>query len=117
MIIPDSDLTHTVRVYSRAVSQGPENQPVYSYAFLTELPGLVVPMAARFSRDTREHVISDTMIFAAFARGIAEGQWVKCLDDSGEVVLIGEITQVDDPNLLHDHLELSVKKGSVEIDV
>lgn len=117
MIIPESDLTHWIRVYSRAVSQGSENQPIYTFAFMRELPGLIVKMSSRFDPGTREHVITDTLIFTEYALGIVEGQWVKCLDDDGNVVLIGEIVTVDDPNLLHDHLELSVKKGSVEIDV
>lgn len=117
MIIPDSDLIHTVRFYSRSVSQGTENQPVFAFGFLTELPALVVPQSARFDRDTREHIATDTLVFTPYAKGIVEGQWVKCIDQDGEVVLIGEITQVDDPNLIHDHLELMVKKGSAEIDV
>lgn len=117
MIIPESDLIHTVRVYSRSVSQGTENQPVFAFTFMTELPGLVVPQSARIDRDTREHVATDTLIFTPYANGIAEGQWVKSLDQDGDIVLIGEITQVDDPNLIHDHLELMVKKGSAKIDV
>jgi hypothetical protein len=32
-------------------------------------------------------------------------------------VLLGEITEAIDPNLIHDHLELKVRKGEATIDV
>ena len=117
MIIPESDLIHTVRIYSRSVSQGTENEVLVGFTFATELPALVVKQSARIDRETREHVAADWLVFTPYAQGVAEGQWVKCLDDAGQVVLIGEIVQVDDPNLIHDHLELTVRKGSAELDV
>jgi hypothetical protein len=117
VIIPDSDLIHTIRFYSRSVAPGAENEPVFAFAFLTDLPGLVVPQAARYDRDTREFVAKDTLVFTPYDARIKEGQWVSCLDQDSRPVLVGEITFVDDPNLIHDHLELRVKKGAAEIDV
>lgn len=117
MIIPESDLIHRIRVYTRSVSSGDENQPVYAYGFNVETPGLVVPRAARIDRDTRESVATDSLVLTPFVSGIAEGQWVKCLDSTGETVLLGEITEAIDPNLIHDHLELKVRKGEAQIDV
>lgn len=117
MIIPESDLIHTVRVYGRTDTLGPENEPIDSFAFVTEIAGLVVPRSARFDRETREHVATDSLVLTPYVSGIKEGQWVKCLDENGIVVLLGEITQAIDPNLIHDHLELTVRKGSAEIDV
>ncbi len=117
MLIPQSDLIHAVRVYRRSVTQGSENQAVPAYGFTAELRGLVVPRSARFDRDTREYVATETLVLTQYAAGIVEGQWVKCLDSSGQTVLLGEITEVIDPNLIHDHLELKVRKGEAEIDV
>jgi hypothetical protein len=117
LIIPESDLIHTIRIYSRSVSQGQENEPLYAFAFFAQIPGLVVPRSARFDRDTRESVATDTLVLTPWSPGVKEGQWVKCLNDQGAVVLVGEITQAIDPNLIHDHLELTVRKGAAEIDV
>lgn len=117
MIIPESDLIHTVRVYDRSDTKGPENEPVPDWTFITETPGLVVPRSARFDRETREHVATDSLVLTPYVAGVKEGQWVKCLDDAGQIVLLGEITQAIDPNLIHDHLELTVRKGAARIDV
>lgn len=117
MIIPASDLIHRIRIYSRTVTAGDENQPVYAYGFIVETPGLVVPRAARIDRDTRESVATDSLVLTPYVAGVVESQWVKCLDSTGAVVLLGEITEAIDPNLIHDHLELKVRKGEAEIDV
>lgn len=117
MLIDESDLIHTVRILSRSVAQGAENEPVFAWATIIEVRGLVVPRSARINREGREYTAAEFLVLTAYARGVKEGQFVQCRDDEGAIVLEGEIVFAMDPNMIHDHLELTVRKGDSPLDV
>lgn len=117
MIIDPSDLIHAVRILSRSVSKGPENEPVFRYATTMEIRGLVVPRSARINREAREYTAAEFLVITEYAKGVKEGQFVRCFDEINSLVLEGEIVFAMDPNLIHDHLELTVRKGDSPLDV
>lgn len=117
MLIPESDLIHKIRIFSKSVAQGPENEPVYNYLMVREIAGLVVPRSARMNRETREYVEKDYLVLTEYAPDVVEGQVVRCVDQDEITVLVGEIVYAEDPNLIHDHLELTVRKGAAPFDV